>query len=240
MLARSSWSRSTTARTRSTSASSIAAPRTFSTARTRTRLPATHSPRRGARTSIRRFRRSPRSRSRWSRSRLRRSWSCPPRSLSCWRFPFVLGVRDWRCYGLSSCGRRCSRRSRRATHLLFALAAASPGASATTGSLHLRAVRLTLAAKFVLWPVVVWLAATRRLGSAVLACAIEPARCSSRGLPSASPASPVLRSLRRLEDTASARRLVHDIVAIDLGLPLPRRARCRSSSASSFSQRSSS
>ncbi len=87
--------------------------------------------------------------------------------------PLALGVRDWRCFGLVLLWPPVIAAIQTGSVTIFlALGAAlawrfrdrSLPASATVG--------VTLAVKLILWPLVVWLAATRRLGAAALACAI--------------------------------------------------------------------
>ena len=87
--------------------------------------------------------------------------------------PLVLGVRDWRCYGvLFLWPPVLSAIQTGNVSLLFALCAAlvwrfrdrTLPASASLG--------VTLATKFFLWPLVVWLAATKRFGTALLACVV--------------------------------------------------------------------
>ena len=84
--------------------------------------------------------------------------------------PLVLGVRDWRCYGLVLLWPpMVSAIQTSNPTLVLALAAALAwrfrGRSLRVGTI----LGLTLAMKFFLWPLVVWLAATRRLMSAVIA-----------------------------------------------------------------------
>ncbi len=84
--------------------------------------------------------------------------------------PFVLGVRDWRCYGLVLVWPpMLSAIQTSNPTLLLALAAALAwrfrGSLQRVGPI----VGVTLAVKFFLWPLVVWLAATRRFASAVVA-----------------------------------------------------------------------
>jgi Glycosyltransferase family 87 len=133
--------------------------------------------------------------------------------------PFVLGVRDLRCYGVVFLWPPVISAIQTSNPtLLFALAAAVAwryrdrrlAASASLG--------WTLAVKFVLWPLVVWFAATRRVGSAVLACALAGvllllswAAIGFAGL------TGYLDLLRRLEETIGRDAYTTYVLAIDLG-----------------------
>ena len=84
--------------------------------------------------------------------------------------PYVLDVRDWRCYGLVLLWPPVISAIQTANLTLWlALAAAVTWRYRERVFPAAVAIGLTLAAKFFLWPVVVWLAATRRLASAALA-----------------------------------------------------------------------
>ena len=73
---------------------------------------------------------------------------------------------------------------------------------------------MTLAAKFFFWPLAVWLAATRRVAAAVLACALGLGLLSSRG-PLLALRDADYPTLRRRPRTQSG-RLVYGIhVALD-------------------------
>ena len=87
--------------------------------------------------------------------------------------PYALGVRDWRCYGIVMLWPPVISAIQTGNVTLWlALAAALAWrfrdrlvpASASVG--------VTLAVKFLLWPLLVWFAATRRLASALLAAGI--------------------------------------------------------------------
>ena len=81
--------------------------------------------------------------------------------------PFVLGVRDWRCYGLMLLWPPVISAIQTANVTLwFGLAAAVMWRYRDRVVPVSIALGLTLAAKFFLWPLVVWLAATRRALSA--------------------------------------------------------------------------
>ena len=90
--------------------------------------------------------------------------------------PAVLGVRDWRCYGLLLLWPPViSAIQTGNVTLWFALAAAVAWRFRDRAVPVSASIGVTLAAKFFLWPLVVWLAATRRVASALLACAVGAA-----------------------------------------------------------------
>lgn len=135
--------------------------------------------------------------------------------------PFVVGVRDWRCYGLVLLWPPViSAIQTGSVTILLALGAALTWrfrdrllpSSASAGA--------TLAAKLILWPLVVWLAATRRLAAAVLSCLI------GFGLVLASWAAIAFAGLgdypdlmRRLEESVGSDAYTVHVVALDLGAP---------------------
>jgi glycosyl transferase family 87 len=87
--------------------------------------------------------------------------------------PWVLGVRDWRCYGLLLLWPPVlSAVQTGSVTILLALGAALAWRfRARTGASSV-AVGATLSVKLILWPLVVWMAATRRLLAAVAAVAV--------------------------------------------------------------------
>ena len=137
--------------------------------------------------------------------------------------PLVLGVRDWRCYGLvllwppvisaiQTGERDALVRSGCGARLALPRSADSPSR---------RALGITLAVKFFLWPLVVWLAATRRYASAGLRV-----RQSASALLLVSWAAIGFAGLvdypdllRRLEDVVGDDSYTAYIVGLDLGLP---------------------
>jgi hypothetical protein len=136
--------------------------------------------------------------------------------------PWVVGVRDWRCYGvLLLWPPVISGIQTGSVTLAIALLAAVGWRFRDSSALaSSTAIGVTLAAKIFLWPLVVWLAATRRVGGAVSALAIGV------GLLLASWAAigfaglvdyPSL--LRRLQDAEGADSYTAYIVGLDLGLP---------------------
>lgn len=82
----------------------------------------------------------------------------------------VLGVRDWRCYGLAFLWPPVIAAIQTGNvTILLGLGAALAWRYRDRPVATSAAIGLSLAAKFVLWPLVVWLAATRRYATAVLA-----------------------------------------------------------------------
>ena len=87
--------------------------------------------------------------------------------------PFVLGVRDWRCYGLLLLWPPVISAIQTGNVTLWmGLAAAVVWRYRDRKLVSATGVGVTLAVKFLLWPLVVWLAATRQLGAAVVSCGI--------------------------------------------------------------------
>jgi alpha-1,2-mannosyltransferase len=85
----------------------------------------------------------------------------------------LLGVQDWRCYGIVLLWPPVISAIQTANPTLwFALAAALAWRYRDRRLPVAAAVGTTLAVKFVMWPLLVWLATTRRAASAVLAIAI--------------------------------------------------------------------
>jgi hypothetical protein len=131
----------------------------------------------------------------------------------------VLGIRDWRCYGVVFLWPPVISAIQTSNPtLLFALAAAVAWRYRDHRVAASASVGWTLAVKFVLWPLVVWLAATRRLGTAVLSCAIAGvllllswAAIGFAGL------TGYFDLLRRLEDTIGQDAYTTYVMAIDLG-----------------------
>ena len=136
---------------------------------------------------------------------------------------WIVGVRDWRCYGLVLIWPPViSAIQTGNVTLWFALAAAVAWRYRDRVLPASTAIGVTLAAKFFLWPLVVWLVATRRLRSAAVASVI------GAGLLLLSWATIGFKGfldypdlLRRLEDTVGADSYTTYIVGLDLGLPSP-------------------
>jgi hypothetical protein len=135
--------------------------------------------------------------------------------------PFLLGVRDWRCYGLVFLW----------PPVLSAIQTGNPTLALTLCAALVWRFRdhagpssvslgVTLAVKFLLLPLVPWLAATRRFGSALFTCAVAAgllllswAAIGFRGLAG----YPDL--LRRLEDRVGNDAYTFHVLAADLGAP---------------------
>jgi hypothetical protein len=132
----------------------------------------------------------------------------------------VLGVRDWRCYGLMLLWPPVISAIQTGNPTLYlALAAALAWRFRTRPMAAAASIGFTLAVKFFLWPLVVWLAATRRVLSALLACAVGAglivlswAVIGFAGLTG----YPDL--LHRLDDTVGRDSYSARMMAIDLGL----------------------
>ena len=137
--------------------------------------------------------------------------------------PLVLGVRDWRCYGLVLLWPPVISAIQTGNlTLLLGLAAALAWRFRDRPWASSAAVGVTLAAKFFLWPLVVWLAATRRLLAAGLACAIGGGLLLLSWVPigfSGFLEYPGL--LRTLEDSVGEDSYTVYIVGRDAGLPSP-------------------
>ena len=87
--------------------------------------------------------------------------------------PYVLGVRDWRCYGLLLLWPPVISAVQTGTvTLLLALGAALAWRCRDRTTVAAGSVGATLSLKLILWPLLVWQAATRRLVSAVAAFAV--------------------------------------------------------------------
>ena len=107
---------------------------------------------------------------------------------------FVLGLRDWRCYGIALIWPPVlSAIQTGNVTLLSGCARRLPAVPRSHGP-RVRESRLTLATKFFLWPLVVWLAATRRFAAAVLSCVAGAVLLLAPGRRSDSPVSSTTRS----------------------------------------------
>jgi hypothetical protein len=134
--------------------------------------------------------------------------------------PAVLGVRDWRCYGMLLLWPPVISAIQTANVTLwFALAAAVAWRFRDRALPVAAGIGLTLAAKFFLWPLVVWLAATRRVATALWSCVV------GAGLLTVSWAAIGFAGLvdypnllQRLEDKVGADSYTVYIVGLDLGL----------------------
>jgi hypothetical protein len=136
---------------------------------------------------------------------------------------YVLGVRDWRCYGVAVMWPPVISAIQTGNLTLWlALACAVAWRFRDRRAYASASIGITLAAKFFLWPLVVWFAATRRVASAVLTCVI------GTGLLLLSWAAigfagfvdyPHL--LQRLDDLVGEDSYTLYVVGLDLGLPSP-------------------
>ncbi len=87
--------------------------------------------------------------------------------------PYFLGVRDWRCYGLLLLWPPVISAVQTGTvTLLLALGAALAWRYRDRTAVSAISVGATLSLKLILWPLLVWQAATRRVVSAVAALAV--------------------------------------------------------------------
>lgn len=137
--------------------------------------------------------------------------------------PFVLDVRDWRCYGLLLLWPPVISAIQTGNLTLFlGLAAALAWRFRDSRAVPSALVGLTLAAKFFLWPLVVWFAATRRLvtagltvGVAIVLLTLSWAAIGFAGLAD----YPALT--RRLQDAVGMDAYTLYILGLDLGLPSP-------------------
>jgi glycosyl transferase family 87 len=136
---------------------------------------------------------------------------------------YVLDVRDWRCYGLALLWPPViSAIQTGNVTLWFALAAALAWrfrARLVPGAV---AIGVTLAAKFFLWPLVVWLVATRRFASAVLATAVGTTLLlASWAVIGFAGFLDYPDLVRKLEATVGEDSYTAYIVGLDIGLPSP-------------------
>lgn len=135
--------------------------------------------------------------------------------------PWVLGVRDWRCYGvLLLWPPVISAIQTGNVTLWFALASAVVWRFRDRLLPSSASIGITLAAKFFLWPLVVWLVATRRVGAAALSCAIGACLLVlSWALVGFAGFVEYPGLVRDLEDKVGADSYTAYIVGLDLGLP---------------------
>jgi hypothetical protein len=135
--------------------------------------------------------------------------------------PYVLGVRDWRCYGAMLLWPPVLSAIQTGNLTLWlALACALAWRFRDRKAVTALSLGLSLAVKLFLWPVIVWLAATRRLASALLAVATGVALlllswavlgfAGLLGYPDL---------LRRLDHVVGDDSYTTYIVGLDLGLP---------------------
>jgi hypothetical protein len=135
--------------------------------------------------------------------------------------PWVLGVRDWRCYGLLLLWPPVISAVQTASvTILLALAAALAWRFRDRSVASGAAVGVTIAVKSILWPLVIWLAATRRVASAVLACLLGIGLAlASWAVVGFAGLADYPDLLRRLDDAVGEDSYTTYIVGLDLGLP---------------------
>jgi hypothetical protein len=136
---------------------------------------------------------------------------------------WVLDVRDWRCYGIAFLWPPViSAIQTGNVTLWFGLALAIVWRYRASVMPAATALGLTLAVKFFLWPVAVWLAATRRYATAALSVSLGAVFLVVSWLPLGFAGLvdyPDL--LRRLDDAVGADSYTLYIAALDLGVPSP-------------------
>jgi hypothetical protein len=134
---------------------------------------------------------------------------------------YVLDVRDWRCYGLALLWPPViSAIQTGNVTLWFGLAAALGWRFRAHLVRAAACIGVTLAAKFFLWPLVVWLAVTRRVTSALLATGIGVALLvGSWAVIGFAGMSEYPALLRRLDAAVGEDSYTTYIVGLDAGLP---------------------
>jgi len=141
--------------------------------------------------------------------------------------PFVLGVRDWRCYGVMFLWPPMISAIQTANPTLWlALAAALAWRYRDRTVMPAVSIGVTLAVKFVLWPLLLRFVATRRVVSAALAVVVGGALLvGSWAVIGFAGMTDYPDLLRRLDDAVgddaySVFNLAHDLGAPDLGARL--------------------
>lgn len=137
--------------------------------------------------------------------------------------PYVLGVRDWRCFGVVLLWPPVWNAIQTGNMtLLLGLAAALAWRARDSRLTSSSAIGVTLAAKLFLWPLVVWFAATRRLAAAALSVVVGVvllvASWAAIGFVGLADYPSLMR---RLDDSVGADSYTLYIVGLDLGLPSP-------------------
>jgi hypothetical protein len=135
--------------------------------------------------------------------------------------PFVLDVRDWRCYVILLVWPPVvSAIQTGNVTLWFGLAAAIAWRYRDRLVPVAASIGITLAAKFFLWPLVVWLAFTRRIWTAVATCVVGTAvLLLSWAVIGFAGFVDYPELLRKLEHTVGGDSYTAYIVGLDLGLP---------------------
>ena len=134
---------------------------------------------------------------------------------------YVLGVRDWRCYGIAVMWPPVISAVQTGNLTLWlALACALAWRFRDRLVPPSASIGVTLAAKFFLWPVVIWLAATRRAASAALACLIGVGLLlASWAVIGFAGIVDYPHMLQRLDDLVGDDSYTLYILGLDLGLP---------------------
>ena len=136
---------------------------------------------------------------------------------------FVVGVRDWRCYGVAIMWPPVISAVQTGNLTLWlALACALAWRFRNRSVVSSASIGITLAAKFFLWPLVVWMAATRRLAGAALTCVIGVGLLlASWAVIGFAGFGDYPHLLQRLDDLVGADSYTLYILGLDLGLPSP-------------------
>lgn len=136
---------------------------------------------------------------------------------------WILGVRDWRCYGVMLLWPPViSAIQTGNVTLFFALAAALVWRYRDRTLTPAVSIGVTLAAKFFLWPLVAWLAATRRTAGAAIACVVGVGLLAlSWATIGFAGAAGYPDLLERLEEVVGEDSYTLYIVGLDAGLPSP-------------------
>jgi hypothetical protein len=137
--------------------------------------------------------------------------------------PYVLGVRDWRCYGVLLLWPAVISAIQTSNLTLpLALAAALAWRFRDRALVTSTFVGVTLAAKFVLWPLVVWYAATRRHLAAVVTLAMAAwLFVASWAVIGFAGLADYPGLLRRVEDAVAEDSYTVYVAGLDLGLSSP-------------------
>jgi hypothetical protein len=144
-----------------------------------------------------------------------------------WATVFVLGVRDWRCYGIAILWPPAIEAVQTGTvTIVLAFGAALAWRFRDrwlSGSL---ATAMTIALKLILWPLFVWLVATRRVASAVLSYIIALSLAlGSWSIIGFAGLRQYPGLLQRLEDAVAHDSYNVRVLALDVGVaPVPARA----------------
>jgi alpha-1,2-mannosyltransferase len=133
--------------------------------------------------------------------------------------PYVLGVRDWRCYGLLLLWPPVINAVQTGTvTLLLALAAALAWRYRDRTAAAAASVGAALSLKLFLWPLLVWFAATRRVVTAIVALAVGAGLAlGSWAVIGFTGLTEYPDVLRRLQDVVQLDSYTVYVVALDAG-----------------------